>query len=220
MAKTTPTSTKLSVWSTLFRSRKIAAWEIGGIFFTNIVGGSLHFAFELSNYARPMALFASVNESTWEHLKFYFWAGLFWALIEYTYVKDEARNYAFGKAMNLIVTPIVVAALFYSYLAITLPLYGRGFFAADIATGVVGVIVGHIVSSYFLQREDLGTAVRNRGLALIAVLTIMFSTFTYFPPKFFLFEDYMGYEYSGQYGILEEYTGPYVVFDRSPQLDE
>lgn len=204
-----------SIWQTLTSSKKIAAWEIGGIFFTNVLGGSLHFAFELSNYSRPMALFASVNESTWEHLKFYFWAALLWSLIEYTYVKDEAKNYPFAKAMNLLITPILICLFFYGYLAFTLPIYGTGFFAVDISTGVLAVIIGHIVSSYFMQRENLGAQLRNRGLAIIAVLTIMFSTFTYFPPKFFLFEDYMGYEYTDQYGILEEYTGPYVVFDRS-----
>lgn len=215
MTRVIPSQPKKSIWGTLFSSRKIALWEFGGILFTTIVGGSLHFAFELSNYARPMALFASVNESTWEHLKFYFWAGLLWTLIEYSYVRKEANNYAYGKALNLLITPIVVSLLFYGYLAVALPIYGSGFLAADISTGVIGVIVGHIVSSYFLQREPLGASLRNRGLAIIAILTIMFSTFTYFPPKFFLFEDYMGYEYTGQYGILEEYTGPYVIFDRS-----
>lgn len=205
-------------WATLFRSHKIAAWETGGIFFTNVVGGALHFAFELSNYARPMAFFASVNESTWEHLKFYFWAGLLWTLIEYTYVKDEANNYIFGKALKLLVTPIVISLLFYGYLAIALPIYGSGFLVADISTGVIGVIVGHLVSSYFLQREPLGNRLRNLGLATITILTVMFATFTYFPPKYFLFEDYMGYEYTGQFGILDEYSGPYVVFEK-PEIE-
>lgn len=208
-------SNSRSIWQTLTSKKKIAAWEVGGVLFTNVIGGSLHFAFELSNYATPVALFASVNESTWEHLKFYFWASLLWTLIEFTYVRDEANNYTFAKAMNLLVTPIVVTLLFYGYLAFTLPIYGRGFFAADISTGIVGVLIGHLVSSYLMQREPLGVSWRNRGWAVIAVLTIMFSTFTYFPPKFFLFEDYMGYEYTNQYGILEEYTGPYVIFDRS-----
>lgn len=216
MARVIPSpSGKNDGLATLFRSRKIALWEAGGVFFTTITGGALHFAFELSNYARPMALFASVNESTWEHLKFYFWAGLLWALLEYTYVRNEANNYTFGKALNLLVTPIVISLLFYGYLAIALPLFGTGFVEADIATGVIGVLVGHLVSSYCLQRKPLGGKARNVGLVVVAVLTIMFSTFTYFPPKFFLFEDFMGYEYTGQYGILDEYTGPYVIFERA-----
>ncbi|MEM7331733.1 MAG: DUF6512 family protein [Chloroflexota bacterium] len=218
MAQTlSPSQEQRSIWSILTSNRKIMTWEITGIFFTNIVGGSLHFAFELSNYNRAVAFFASVNESTWEHLKFYFWAALLWALIEYTYVKNDARNYSFAKGMNLLITPLVICATFYGYLAFTLPIYGKGFLAADIATGVIGVIVGHIISSYYMQRENLGISLRNRGLAIIAVLTIMFSTFTYFPPQFFLFENYNGYEYQGEYGILDEYT---PFFDRSGLPEE
>ena len=33
----------------------------------------------------------------------------------------------------------------------------------------------------------------------------------FFPPELFLFEHFWGYEYSGQYGILEDYT-PYLIF--------
>jgi len=41
----------------------------------------------------------------------------------------------------------------------------------------------------------------------------MFSTFTYYPPKIFLFENFFGYEYKGEYGILENYE-PYRVFKK------
>lgn len=210
-----PTQEQRSIWSVLTSNRKIMSWEIGGIFFVSTLGGFFHFAYELSNYNSVVAIFASVNESTWEHLKFYFWTALLYSIVEYTYVKDDSNNYAFAKGLNLIITPLIICITFYGYLAIALPIYGKGFLWADISTGVLGVITAHIVSSYYMQREPLGTSLRNRGLAIIAVLTIMFSTFTYFPPRIFLFEDYMGYTYTGQYGILDEYTGPYVIFDRS-----
>ncbi|WP_420644088.1 DUF6512 family protein [Candidatus Leptofilum sp.] len=216
---TQPPRTLKEKAAVLFRSRRIMAWEIGGIFFINIVGGSLHFAFELSGFTRWVGFFASVNESTWEHLKFYFWAGLLYALIEYTYVKDDANNFPLAKAISFLVTPIVLCLFFYGYLAITLPLYGRGYFLADIACGVIGVIAGQIVSSYFLQREPLGAKAKQVGLGLIAALTIMFSTFTFYPPKFFLFEDFLGHEFTGQYGILEDY-GPYMVFEFDTDLEE
>jgi hypothetical protein len=196
----------------LFRSRRIMAWEIGGIFFINIVGGSLHFAFELSGFTRWVAFFAAVNESTWEHLKFYFWAALLYALIEYTYVKDETNNYPLAKAISFLVMPIVLCLFFYGYLTVTLPMYGRGYFLADITVGVIGVIVGQIVGSYFLQREPLGQKAKQLGLGIIVAVTLMFSTFTFYPPKFFLFEDFLGHRYTDQYGILEDY-GPYLIFD-------
>ena len=197
----------------LFRSRKIALWEGLGALGINFLGAFLHFAFELTNFWRPIALIASVNESTWEHLKFYFWSGVIFALIEYTYVKDDARNFLYAKALSLLVTPIVIAGLFYGYLAIALPIYGGGFLWADIGTGVVGVIIGQMVSSYIMQREKLPAKTTRYGAAILASMMVMFSLFTYFPPKMFLFENYWGYEYSGEYGILEDYE-PYLFFTR------
>ncbi len=198
-------------WRTWFRSRRIALWEIGGILFINAVGGFLHFAFELSGYTKFVALFASVNESTWEHLKFYFWAGLLFALIEYTYVKDEANNFVFAKGLSLLVTPIAVAITFYTYVGVVVPLNGKGTYLGAVLTGVVGVIISQMVSSYYLQKRPLGRSYTYISLGIILALTIMFSSFTYFPPKMFLFEDFFGYEYTGQFGILEDYE-PYKVF--------
>ena len=195
----------------LFGISRIGWWEIGGIFFINVLGGALHFAFELSSYNRVVALFASVNESTWEHLKFYFWASVLWSLIEYTYIRDEANNFTFAKAMNLLLTPLVVSICFYAYLGVALPKFGQGFFVADITTGVIGVIVGQITSSLIMQRAPLGKAFKRYGIAIWVTLLLAFSTLTYFPPKFFLFEDFWGYEYNGQYGILEDYE-PYKIF--------
>ncbi len=186
-------------------------WEITGIFFINLLGGFLHFAFELSGFQRWVAFFASVNESTWEHLKFYFWAGILWALIEYTYVRKEANNYIFAKAMGALVTPIFICISFYGYLAYALPRYGGGFLWADIGTGVIGVIIGQMVSSYFLQSDQFAIQRRNIGAVVMVVLLAMFSTFTYFPPEVRLFEDYWGYEYKGQYGILDDYS-EYLIF--------
>ncbi|MEM8860619.1 MAG: DUF6512 family protein [Chloroflexota bacterium] len=197
-----------TVW---FRSRTIMAWEIVGIFFINLMGGFLHFAFELSGFQPWVAFFASVNESTWEHLKFYFWAGILWALIEYTYVRHEANNFIFAKAMGALVTPIVVMITFYGYLAYALPTYGSGFLWADISTGVIGVIVGQMVSSYLLQSDQFEVRRRRIGTAVLVILLAMFSTFTYFPPEMRLFEDYYGYTYRGEYGILEDYTD-YLIF--------
>ena len=200
-----------AAWKAWFQSRRIVTMEVIGVLFINIFGGFLHFAFELSEYARPVALFASVNESTWEHLKFYFWAGILYALIEYTYVKDEANNYIFAKAVGLIVTPFMVCLAFYSYVGVVVPLNGQGTYFGAVSTGVVGVIFGQLASSYYLQKRPLGRSYRFVGLAIILILTVMFSLFTFYPPKMFLFEDFFGYVYTGQFGILEDYE-PYKVF--------
>ena len=212
MAQSISQIPEVTVWQTLTSNRKIMIWEIGGIFFMTFLGSFLHFAFELSGFSTPVAFIASVNESTWEHLKFFYWAGLLYTVIEYTYVKDDANNFVFAKGLSLLVAPIVLCIAFYAYVGVVVPLNGAGTLQGSMTTGIIGIIAGQIASSYYMQRPPLGNKVRNVGIGIIATLTIMFSLFTYFPPKMFLFEDFLGYEFTDQYGILEDYTG-YTVFD-------
>jgi hypothetical protein len=205
---------------------KLLLWAIGGFFWINIGGSMLHFAFELSEYYRPLALIAAVNESVWEHLKMYFWAGLLLALVQYTYVRDVANNYWFGQAIGLLVTPFLIILSFYFYLGIAYPMYGRGWLAADIGTGALGVIAGQYASYRILTREPLSIGIRRNGAAaLYPLLIAAFLSFTYYPPRMFLFENFFGYTYRGDYGILEDYE-PYRIFRpadytaREPESDE
>jgi hypothetical protein len=52
-------------------NRKLLLWEIACIFWVAFAGSLLHFLFELTNYLKPIAVFAAVNESIWEHTKMY-----------------------------------------------------------------------------------------------------------------------------------------------------
>ena len=100
---------------TKHRRAKLAAWEIGCVLWIVTAGSLLHFAFELSEYWTPMALIAAVNESIWEHLKMYFWPGLAFALVQYTYTRNYANNYWLGKVAALVVTPTLIIISFQSY---------------------------------------------------------------------------------------------------------
>ena len=192
--------------------RAVLLWEIGAFFIIMLGASALHFAFELSGFSEPFALFASVNESTFEHLKLFFWPALAVALVEHAYVKDKANNYWWGKMLALLATPIAVILSFYFYLGIALPLTGTGYLALDIGTGAFGVAVGNIVAYRVLTAPDRGLARRNVGLAVIAVMALIMAAVAFVPPGFFLFENFFGYEYTGEFGILEDYT-PYLLFE-------
>jgi len=141
----------------------------------------------------------------------YFWPGLIFALVQYTYTRDVANNYWYAKLASLIVTPLGIIFSFYGYLAISLPLYGQGFFVMDLMTMVVGLVLASIVSYKIMVKPPMELPRKKNILAGYLIITAMFSTFTFFPPKIFLFENYFGYEYSGDYGILEDYE-PYRIF--------
>lgn len=199
----------------LIRSPKLrlATWEALTVVWICVAGSALHFAFELSEYWRPMAFLAAVNESAWEHTKMYFWPGLLAALVQYTYTRDVTHNYWLGKGLALAITPVLIWCTYFSYMGWVVSTGGKASLPTMLMIMVFGISAGQGVSWYFLTRPPLAPDTRRYGLATMAVMTLMFSTFTYLPPRVFLFENFFCYQYTGEYGILADY-GPYRVFTR------
>ncbi len=191
--------------------RAILLWEIATFVVVMLGASALHFAFELSNFYTPLAVVASVNEATFEHLKLFFWPALIMAIVEHAFIKGHVNNYWWGKAMALVATPIAIVVAFYFYLGIALPLTGTGYLALDIGTGAFGVLVGNIVAYRILTAPEKGVAYRTAGLIIIPILALIMALIAFYPPDLFLFENFYGYEYTGEFGILEDYT-PYLVF--------
>lgn len=192
--------------------RAVLWWEVGAFVFIMFGASALHFAFELSGFSRPVAVIASVNESTFEHLKLFFWPALLFTLVQHAYMKDRVHNYWWGKGLALLATPLGIIVSFYFYLGIALPLTGRGYLPLDIGTGAVGVLLGNVVAYRILTAPDRGRGRQVAGAVIMVVLAAVMALAAFYPPEFFLFENFFGYEYLGDYGILEDYT-PYLVFD-------
>lgn len=180
--------------------RKVLAWELTGILLIVLAGSALHFLFAWTGYWRPAAIIAGVNESTWEHFKIGFWPMLLWALIEYPFLRSITRNYWVAKCAALLVLPLVIGVLFYSYTAIT----GHHYLIVDVIIFVIAVIVGQMASYRLLTAEGIGRRwLEGLALALIAVSVVLYSLLSYYPPRNFLFE----HPETGEYGILENYGG-------------
>jgi hypothetical protein len=193
------------------KSVKLLLWEIGCVIWASAAGWILHFAFELSGYKKPMALFAAVNESAWEHTKLYFWPGLAYMLVQYTYTRDVAHNYWLGKALALAVTPISIFIVYFSYFAWVNATGAEATLAAMLTIMGAGIVIGQSVSYRVLTMPPIKLAQGPVPAALLAALVAMFSTFTYFPPHVRLFENFYCYTYTGDYGFLPDYE-PYRVF--------
>lgn len=190
---------------------RLALWEIGTVAWVCVAGSALHFAFELSDYWRPMALFAAVNESAWEHTKMYFWPGLFAAVVQYTYTRDVANNYWLGKAAALLITPVMIWITYFSYMSWVVSSGGKASLPTMLSIMVFGISLGQAASWFVLTRAPFRAHATQYAAATMASLTAVFATFSYFPPKLFLFENFFCYQYTGEYGILQDYT-PYRVF--------
>ena len=161
-------------------------WELLGIPFIILVGIALHFAFEWSGYWKPMALLAPVNESVWEHFKLAFWPALLWAFLENAMLDElNARAFWSAKGYALLVTPILIAIIFYSYTA----MLGQNIFALDIAAFVIAVVATQLSSAQLLKVNIHTRWRRSIGISLLLCQIVGYSTFTYYPPPLGLFED-------------------------------
>ncbi|MBM4197630.1 MAG: hypothetical protein FJ197_11155 [Gammaproteobacteria bacterium] len=193
-------------------SRKLLLWEIGCIFWVAFAGSLLHFAFELTDYWRPIALFAAVNESAWEHTKMYFWPGLAWALAQYTYTRHLAQNYWLGKLSALVLTPLAIFTSYFSYMGLVTAIGARPSLPIMLGIMFLGIAIGQLTSWRILSAAPLGESQRKIAVGYAAIL-VAFGSFTYFPPRVFPFENFYCYRYTGEFGILSDY-GPYRVFYR------
>jgi hypothetical protein len=146
-------------------------------------GNLLHFAYEWSGGSRVVALFAAVNESTWEHLKLAFWPALLLTPAQ-RWLYGPLPGWAAATATRCLLPSVLIVCGFYGYTAVL----GRHHLAADIALFVVAIFLGESAGHLLLDRP---TSPRLRTAALIALVTatLAFSTFTYFPPDLFLFDD-------------------------------
>lgn len=196
------------------RKLRLGLWEAACVTWVCVAGAALHFAFELSEYWQPMAFLAAVNESVWEHLKMYFWPGLFFALVQYTYTREIANNYWFGKAVALVATPVLIAIGYYAYFSYLEATSGRVSLASMLTLMLLGISIAQYLSYRILSLPQLELQLRGATVTTYAALVFMFGLFTYFPPRIFLFENYFCYQYTGEYGILSDYE-PYRVFARS-----
>lgn len=193
---------------------KLALWELGCVIWTCFAGAILHFAFELSDYWQPMALIAAVNESAWEHTKMYFWPGLVYALVQYTYTRHFHNNYWLGKAAALAVTPFAILSLYYGYLGYVQMTGGQANLVNMFSIMIVGISLGQLVSYRILTAAPFPLETRRFAAVTFVILLVMYSSFTYFPPRMFLFENFYCYRYTSEFGVLDDYE-PYRIFSRA-----
>jgi len=131
-----------------------------------------------------MAIIAAVNESTWEHLKLAFWPALIWFLIEIFYIRKTSNNFYFAKAIGILLMPISITVLFYAYTA-----FMEDMLAIDLTIFVVAVIIGQGVSYKILKAKPLPRWTNVIGMALLVLMTAVFSTLTYYAPELEIFRD-------------------------------
>ena len=184
---------KYNTWRLITMKKYVLKWEISGIVFVFLLGALLHFLFEWSGESRVVGLFASVNESVWEHFKQGFWPMCLFAAIEYKFLRGHVNNFFTAKAVAVYLIPIITGLVFYAYTAII----GEEILIVDIFIFLVAVIVGQLISYKILISTRLPKYTNIISPVLIILLALILMLFTFYPPHLPIFLD----GNTGTYGI-------------------
>lgn len=157
-----------------------------------VIGSLFHFVYNFSGRNKFVALFAAVNESTWEHIKLAL-SGIFVCTLVDVWWLGDNPNYWFAKSMSFLVPVLVIPVLFYGYRAVLkvkscLPIDITIFFIASFASSAA--FVG------MLELAPMGEAGEIASMIISVIVLTMYLSLTQFPLHNFLFRDPI----TGKYG--------------------
>lgn len=149
----------------------------------SLLGTLGHFFYEWSGNNHYVGLFFPVNESTWEHMKLFFFPALFCYII-LGFLKrnhEPCIIYAFPK--TILLGTFLIPVLFYTYSGIL----GFNVSFLDISTYYISVAISFI----YLYKTTVSVKKLNYSLSLnilLGLFAFLFMSFTYNPPELGIFE--------------------------------
>ena len=167
-------------------------WQFAGFVVAVTLGTILHFLFDWTG-AYSFASISAVNESTWEHMKILFFPMLIFACAQYFFFREDFSGFWWIKLVGIIVGVLAIPMLFYTYNGA----FGKTPDWLNISFFFLSAALAYFVE-YLLFSNNF--TLRYSWLAFLCLLMVafLFVIFTFYPPKFPLFQDPL----TGQYGVI------------------
>lgn len=177
----------------LSRSVKQLLTAIAGAAAAFGVGSLLHFLWAWSGELLPVAVFAAVNESVWEHVKILCWPFLFWSIAEYYILRPDLRRLLAARTAGVLVVGLLTITFFYVYSGIL----GRCVLWVDIASAALWLLTGELIAMRVLNSPAPTENYWLITAALMTLIVVMLLCFTASAPHIGLFAD----PNTGLYGL-------------------
>lgn len=156
-----------------------------GIISITLLGVILHYVYDWTNKTLLFTPFVPVNESVWEHLKLGFYGLILFSIFEYKYVIKRVNNYFLAKLLGVLLLEMTIVIIFYTY-----NFFSKGSILwVDISSYVLGVIGCQYLTQYIYLKKEISKKLNLAALIFLFSFVILFSLFTYYPPKFPIFKD-------------------------------
>ena len=172
--------------------RSVALLQLLGYAFTVLVGSLFHFVYGWTGGHRIAALVGSVNESTFEHMKLFFFPAFLFALYERRFFKGDSAYWCVklrGIACGVALIPVT----FYTLNGV----FGR---TPDLVN--IGIFFVAAAGAFWYETRRLRDGNARCGsdggaFLTLCLIAVLFWVFTFFPPRIPLFRDPV----TGGYGI-------------------
>ncbi|MBS5112552.1 MAG: hypothetical protein KHZ15_07685 [Coprobacillus cateniformis] len=148
-----------------------------------VLGALLHFAYNV--FSNPIvAVIAPVNESIFEHLKLVLYPMLFVSLLVWYRYKNKDLSFLSAIAISIIVGILSVVLIYYFYY------FGLGIESlfVDIFLLLLSIFIGNM-SFHWVKVHHIQWPMKI-SFAIMIILIILFTFWTFFPPDLPLFIDY------------------------------
>ena len=172
---------------TLFR------WQAASFIFVSIAGTLLHFAYDWSGQSVLLAPFSGVNESTWEHMKLFFWPMFVFSFAESTALEPDHENFWCAHLVGTLAGLFFIPALFYTYTGV----WGMRIDWINISIFYISTAIAHLASGHVLRRGSGMFCKPVIALGILCLFAAAFIIFTFCTPEIPLFRDPV----DGTYGI-------------------
>ena len=164
-----------------------------GYALTSLGGTLLHYLYDLTGKSVLAAPFSGVNESTWEHMKLFFWPAFVFALVESFFFRDR-ENFWCIKLRGILLGLVMIPVLFYTYnCAIK-----KSPDWLNIAIFFIASAIAFIYETRRFNKENPPCRSPKLAFAALCVIGVLFIAFTFVTPALGIFLDPV----TGTYGII------------------
>lgn len=164
--------------------KNLLIWQISGFSAVSLFGTLLHFLYDWTNKSLLVAPFSAVNESTWEHLKLFYFPFLIVALIQSRFFKNYT-NFWCVKLIGLIVGLVSIPVLFYTYNGVI----GKSPDWINIAIFFISAAFSFLAEYYLFKRSFICSKYSKICFYIVLVIGLSFVLFTFLTPKLNIFLD-------------------------------
>ena len=172
--------------------RNISLWQLWGFAVTSLGGTLLHFLYDWTGKSLLAAPFSGVNESTWEHMKLFFFPAFLFAVLQSFFFREQTDFWCV-KLRGTLIGLAFIPALFYTYNGAI----GKSPDWFNIAIFFITAAAVYIYETRAYFRDTIYCKSSLRAFLLLCGIAILFVWFTFDPPALPLFRDPI----DGSYGI-------------------